>query len=76
MAGIFRMVGNTFGVPSEQGAVTPVWLATDPEPVRPEMRGLYWDRLRWRWVRPWILDVKRQDELWGKWCENVGVALR
>ncbi|KAL5633624.1 hypothetical protein ACGC1H_003939 [Rhizoctonia solani] len=76
MADIFRMVGNTFGIPNEQGAVTPVWLATDPEPARPEMRGLYWDRLRWRWVRPWILDVKRQDELWDKWCEDVGVALR
>ncbi|CAE7103717.1 unnamed protein product [Rhizoctonia solani] len=76
MADIFRMVGNTFGIPNEQGAVTPVWLATDPEPACSEMRGLYWDRLRWKWVRPWILDIKHQDELWDKWCENVGVTLR
>ncbi|CUA74270.1 Dehydrogenase/reductase SDR family member on chromosome X [Rhizoctonia solani] len=76
MADIFRMVGNTFGIPNQQGAVNLVWLATDPEPACPEMRGLYWDRLQWRWVRPWMLDIKRQDELWGKWCENVGVTLR
>ncbi|CAE6394407.1 unnamed protein product [Rhizoctonia solani] len=76
LADIFRMVGNTFGIPNEQGAVNPVWLATDPEPARPDMRALYWDRLRWKWIRPWTLDVKRQDELWGKWCEDVGVSLR
>ncbi|KAJ1306376.1 hypothetical protein OPQ81_007382 [Rhizoctonia solani] len=75
MADIFRMVGNTFGIPNEQGAVNVVWLATDPEPARAEMRGLYWDRLRWRWVRPWMLDIRRQDELWSKWCEEIEVAL-
>ncbi|GAB1527251.1 hypothetical protein RhiTH_010426 [Rhizoctonia solani] len=75
LADIFRMVGNTFGIPNEQGAVNSVWLATDPEPARPDMRGLYWDRLRWKWVRPWILDPKRQSELWDKWCEDVGVTL-
>ncbi|KAF8738878.1 Enoyl-(Acyl carrier protein) reductase, partial [Rhizoctonia solani] len=76
LADIFRMVGNTFGIPNEQGAVNSVWLATDPEPARPDMRGLYWDRLRWKWVRPWILGPKRQSELWDKWCEDVGVTLR
>jgi hypothetical protein len=46
LADIFRMVGNTFGLPNEQGAINPVWLTTDPEPVHPDMRMLYWDRLR------------------------------
>jgi hypothetical protein len=76
LADVFRMIGNTFGISNEEGAVTPVWLATAPEPAISELRGLYWDRMQWKWVRPWNLDVKLQDDLWDKWCGDVGVSLR
>ena len=71
----FKMAANTLGISSEQGAVVPVWLAIAPEPATPELRGMYWDRLRWKWMRPWSMEVERQDKLWSKWCEDAGVSL-
>ncbi|CAE6464925.1 unnamed protein product [Rhizoctonia solani] len=43
----FKSFVDTFGISNEQGAVVPVWLALAHEPSLPELRGLYWDRMRW-----------------------------
>lgn len=56
--------------------LVPVWLATAEEPARAEMRGLYWDRWRWRWIPPWTLELDRQDMLWNKWCADAKVDLQ
>ncbi|KAG8693800.1 hypothetical protein FRC08_008878 [Ceratobasidium sp. 394] len=72
---LFRAIGSTVGIPKEQGAVMPVWLATAAQPAKPELRGMYWDRLAWKWVRPWTLEEARQDALWNKWCEDAQVSL-
>ncbi|KAF8605708.1 NAD(P)-binding protein [Ceratobasidium sp. AG-I] len=71
----FRKIVNAVGISSEQGAVVPVWLAIAPEPATPELKGMYWDRLKWKWMRPWSLEVERQGNLWNKWCEDAGVSL-
>ncbi|CAE6456391.1 unnamed protein product [Rhizoctonia solani] len=36
---VLRFTVDRFGVPSEQGAITPVWLATAPEPATECLRG-------------------------------------
>ncbi|CAE6475217.1 unnamed protein product [Rhizoctonia solani] len=46
---VLRFTVDRFGVPSEQGAITPVWLATAPEPATELLRGRYWDRRQWQW---------------------------
>ncbi|QRV76968.1 short chain dehydrogenase [Ceratobasidium sp. AG-Ba] len=72
---LFKAFARTFGITNEQGAVVPVWLATASQPASPELRGMYWDRLSWKWVRPWSMETKRQIELWEKWCEDTQVSL-
>ena len=75
LATTFKRIANAVGISSEQGAVVPVWLAIAPEAAKPELRGMYWDRLKWKWVRAWSMEVERQDKLWNKWCEDTGVSL-
>ncbi|KAF8601817.1 NAD(P)-binding protein [Ceratobasidium sp. AG-I] len=75
LADIGKQLINLFGISSEQGALVPVWLATAEEPARMEMRGLYWDRLKWKWVPAWILEKDRQEMLWEKWCADAGASL-
>ncbi|CAE7215500.1 unnamed protein product [Rhizoctonia solani] len=70
----FKSFVNTFGISNEQGAVVPVWLAVAREPAQPDLRGLYWDRMRWMWVAPWSMEIERQDRLWNKWCLDAGVS--
>ncbi|QRV91798.1 short chain dehydrogenase [Ceratobasidium sp. AG-Ba] len=72
---LFKAFARTFGITNEQGAVVPVWLATASQPASPELRGMYWDRLSWKWVRPWSMETKRQTELWEKWCEDAQTSL-
>ncbi|KAF8605702.1 NAD(P)-binding protein [Ceratobasidium sp. AG-I] len=71
----FKKMANTLGISPEQGAVVPVWLAVAPEPATPKLKGMYWDRLRWKWVRAWSMEAERQEKLWKKWCEDAGVSL-
>ncbi|CAE6455644.1 unnamed protein product [Rhizoctonia solani] len=70
----FKAFVNTFGISNEQGAVVPVWLAVADEPTKRELRGLYWDRMRWMWVAPWSMEIRRQDQLWDKWCLDAGIS--
>jgi hypothetical protein len=63
------------GISNEQGSIVPVWLATSAKPAQSSFRGMYWDRLQWKWVKPWSLEVARQDELWNKWCKDSQVSL-
>ncbi|KAG8734665.1 hypothetical protein FRC10_011547 [Ceratobasidium sp. 414] len=72
---IFKAFVSMVGISVEQGAVVPVWLATAAKPAKPELRGMYWDRLAWKWVRPWSLEVARQEDLWNKWCKDAQVSL-
>ncbi|CAE6370364.1 unnamed protein product [Rhizoctonia solani] len=69
---VMRFLLDRFGVPGEQGAATPVWLATAPEPGTKRLRGRYWDRKQWQWVAPWALDEQRQEALWNMWCSDAG----
>ncbi|KAG8747695.1 hypothetical protein FRC10_011822 [Ceratobasidium sp. 414] len=66
-----RAFVNVAGITSEQGAVVPVWLATAKGPSKPELRGMFWDRLEWKWVWPWSLEMERQNELWDKWYKDA-----
>ncbi|EUC66662.1 short-chain dehydrogenase/reductase, partial [Rhizoctonia solani AG-3 Rhs1AP] len=70
----FKSFVNTFGISNEQGAVVPVWLSVALQPTQRELRGLYWDRMRWMWVAPWSMETKRQDHLWDKWCLDIGIS--
>ncbi|CAE6484954.1 unnamed protein product [Rhizoctonia solani] len=72
---ILRFMVDNFGVPGEQGAITPVWLATAPEPATEKLRGRYWDRKQWQWLAPWALDEQRQGKLWDMWCRDAGAPL-
>ncbi|QRW02360.1 short chain dehydrogenase [Ceratobasidium sp. AG-Ba] len=72
---VLRSIVLKVGITNEQGAVVPVWLATAAEPATEGLRGMYWDRLTWRWVRPWSMETKRQDELWKKWYEDAQISL-
>ncbi|CUA73075.1 Retinol dehydrogenase 12 [Rhizoctonia solani] len=69
---ILRFMVDSFGISSEQGAATPVWLATAPEPATEGLRGRYWDRKQWQWLAPWALDEQRQGLLWDMWCRDAG----
>ncbi|KAG8696178.1 hypothetical protein FRC11_000920 [Ceratobasidium sp. 423] len=69
---ILRFTVDRFGVSSEQGAITPVWLATAAEPATEHLRGRYWDRKEWQWLAPWALDEQRQGALWDIWCRDAG----
>ncbi|KAG9105464.1 hypothetical protein FRC07_009263, partial [Ceratobasidium sp. 392] len=46
---LFKAAARLVGITSEQGAVVPVWLATAAKPAKAELRGMYWDRLTWKW---------------------------
>ncbi|KAF8677678.1 Enoyl-(Acyl carrier protein) reductase [Rhizoctonia solani] len=72
---LFKLAARTLGISSEEGAVTSVWLAVAPEPASPGMEGLFWDRMQWKWVKPWSLDVTLQDGLWDVWCKETGAPL-
>ncbi|EUC61639.1 short-chain dehydrogenase/reductase [Rhizoctonia solani AG-3 Rhs1AP] len=67
-----RFLLGRLGVPGEQGAAIPVWLATAPEPATKKLRGRYWDRKQWHWLAPWALDEQRQEALWDIWCRDAG----
>lgn len=71
----FRAMGRVTGILSEQGAIVPVWLAIAPEPAKPELRGMLWNRLKWKCVNPSCMRVERQDRLWNKWCEDAQAPL-
>ncbi|KAG9099078.1 hypothetical protein FRC06_005677 [Ceratobasidium sp. 370] len=75
LGSIFKAVASVVGISNEQGAVVPVWLATSAKPAKPELRGMYWDRQAWKWVRPWSLEVARQEDLWNRWCKDAQVSL-
>ncbi|KAG9088909.1 hypothetical protein FRC06_001783 [Ceratobasidium sp. 370] len=68
----FISLANKLGISNEQGAAVPVWLATADKPAQPNMRGLFWDRMDWKWVPGWSLEKQRQERLWNKWCEDAG----
>ncbi|CAE6427330.1 unnamed protein product [Rhizoctonia solani] len=72
---LFQLAGRTFGISSEEGAVTAVWLAVAPEPAKAEMKGQFWDRKQWKWIQPWSLDAGLQDELWDLWCSETNAPL-
>ncbi|CUA75682.1 Retinol dehydrogenase 12 [Mus musculus] [Rhizoctonia solani] len=80
MAGVasdlFKLIASTFGISSEEGAVTAVWLAVAPEPASSELKGRFWDRKQWKWVQPWSLETELQDELWDVWCNETDAPLR
>lgn len=67
---------TSFGISAEEGAVTPVWLAVAPEPASENLRGMFWDRMAWKWVMPWVLEADRQEKLWDLWCKETGAPLR
>ncbi|KAH7326885.1 hypothetical protein B0J17DRAFT_680996 [Rhizoctonia solani] len=73
---LFKWMASTFGITSEEGAVTAVWLAVAPEASSAEMKGRFWDRMQWKWVQPWSLSVESQDQLWDLWCNETGAPLR
>ncbi|KDN47781.1 hypothetical protein RSAG8_03201, partial [Rhizoctonia solani AG-8 WAC10335] len=72
---LFKFAARTFGISSEEGAVTIVWLAVASEPASAEMKGRFWDRKQWKWVKPWSLSVELQDELWDLWCNETEAPL-
>ncbi|CAE6393971.1 unnamed protein product [Rhizoctonia solani] len=72
---LMKLGARTIGITSEQGAITAVWLAVAPEPATPELSGRFWDRKQWKWVSPWSLSVRLQDELWDLWCGETGMSL-
>ncbi|KAG8742155.1 hypothetical protein FRC10_001963 [Ceratobasidium sp. 414] len=71
----FISLANKLGISNQQGAIVPVWLATADEPARPEMRGLFWECMVWKWVPAWSLERGRQERLWNKWCGDAGAEL-
>ncbi|CAE6394375.1 unnamed protein product [Rhizoctonia solani] len=72
---LFKFMATTLGISSKEGAVNVVWLAVAPEPVKHGMEGRFWDRMQWKWIKPWSLDVGLQDELWDIWCQETNAPL-
>ncbi|KAJ1306405.1 hypothetical protein OPQ81_007410 [Rhizoctonia solani] len=72
---LIKLAASTFGISSEQGAVTVVWLAIAPKPATAEMKGRFWDRKQWKWVHPWSLSIALQDELWDLWCSETNAPI-
>ncbi|KAF8705383.1 Enoyl-(Acyl carrier protein) reductase, partial [Rhizoctonia solani] len=72
---MLKLQASIFGISNKQGAINTVWLAVAPEPASPGMEGLFWDRMEWKWVKPWSLDVRLQDELWDVWCKETDAPL-
>ncbi|KAF8701547.1 Enoyl-(Acyl carrier protein) reductase, partial [Rhizoctonia solani] len=72
---LFKFMGTTFGISNVEGAATVVWLAVTSEPVLPGMEGLFWDRMKWKWIEPWSLNVGLQNELWDVWCKDTDTPL-
>lgn len=72
---VVRKVLGVISISSERGAVTPVFLATSHEAARPEVRGKYWDRCRWKWTPVWMEDGELRKKLWEQWEENSRAKL-
>lgn len=58
---------DAVGISVQQGATTPLYLATQPEAVLPEVRGKYWERCTWKWCPAWMEDADVREALWKRW---------
>ncbi|KAG8935807.1 hypothetical protein FRC02_006357 [Tulasnella sp. 418] len=73
LTNIAARIAFATGITPEQGATTPVWLATAPEPAHEDLRGRYWARCRWRWIPAWMQNKQTTVALWEQWCRDAGI---
>jgi len=73
MSSLLTTASNVVGLPTQQGAVTPVFLAISEEAGRAENRGEYWTRCHRQWVHGWMADTTLRKALWQKWAEDSGL---
>jgi len=66
---------DLLAVSSEQGAATPLFLATSAKAAQPDVLGKFWYRTSWRWPPAWIHETKRLANLWSRWEHDSGVTL-
>lgn len=64
----------TVGISVQQGATTPLFLATSPDAVKPDVRGKYWERCGWKWTPAWMEDADLRKALWKKWEEQTKIT--
>jgi len=55
---------ETLGISCEEGAVTPVWLATSAAAAGLNVQGKYWERNAWKWIPAWMNDVEQRQVVW------------
>ncbi|KAG8863307.1 hypothetical protein FRB96_008798 [Tulasnella sp. 330] len=67
---------DTVGISVQQGATTAIYLATQPEPALPEVRGKYWERCGWKWTPAWMEDAELRTALWKRWGEDSRIRGR
>ncbi|KIO24539.1 hypothetical protein M407DRAFT_244398 [Tulasnella calospora MUT 4182] len=64
---------DTVGISVQQGATTPIFLASSDDAVKPDVRGKYWERCGWKWTPAWMEDADLRTALWKKWEEETKV---
>lgn len=74
MARWVKSMISTVGISVQQGATTPLFLATSPDAVKPDVRGKYWERCGWKWTPAWMEDADLRKALWKKWEEQTKIT--
>lgn len=65
---------DAVGISVQQGATTPLFLATSDDAVKPDVRGKYWERCGWKWTPAWMEDADLRQALWKKWEEQTKIT--
>ncbi|KAG8985751.1 hypothetical protein FRB90_004474 [Tulasnella sp. 427] len=65
---------DTVGISIQQGATTPLYLATSDDAVKPDVKGKYWERCGWKWTPAWMEDPDLRKALWRKWEEQTKIT--
>ena len=64
IAKLFESRIEIIGISCEEGAVTPVWLATSAAAAELNVQGKYWERNAWKWIPAWMHDVEQRKVIW------------
>ncbi|KAL8277684.1 hypothetical protein RQP46_009957 [Phenoliferia psychrophenolica] len=67
-----KRVVNLIGITTEQGACTPVWLATEPKLA--VGGGLYYTRCKESSPSPLVKDAALRKAVWAAWAAKCGVS--
>ncbi|KAG8883529.1 hypothetical protein FRB98_003090 [Tulasnella sp. 332] len=73
LAKFCQCIGMVISATPEQGAVTPIFLATSSKASELDNRGRFWDGFSWRWTPGWVVDERMRARLWKQWQVDADV---